>query len=159
MERANIEIIFMVDRSGSMSDVCSDGRSKMQHICHTLTNMVLYFKDKSEINVHITIHAFDDKIYNILERCQITSANIYDVLCKINKIIPKDSTNIEMALQDISATAAAIRDVNQKCEIVSIFMTDGEVSAGKTEVGLLSEFVDKSITNYFIANAVYSCHL
>ena len=150
LSKENIEIIFMVDRSGSMSDVCSDGRSKMQHICHTLTNMVLYFKDKSEINVHITIRAFDDEIYNILDRCQITSANIYDVLCKINKLTPKNSTNIEMALQDITATAAAIRDVNPKCEIVSIFMTDGEVSAGKTEVGVLSELVDKSITNYFI---------
>lgn len=150
LSREHIEIIFMVDRSGSMSDVCSDGQSKMQHICHTLTNMVLYFKDKTEINVHITIHAFDDKIYTILERCQITSTNIYDVLCQINKLIPKDSTNIEMALQDISTTAAAIREINPKCEIVSIFMTDGEVSAGSTEVGLLSELVDKSITNYFI---------
>ena len=66
LSRENIEIIFMVDRSGSMSDLCSDGRSKMQHICHTLNNMILYFKENSEIKAHITIHAFDNTIYNIV---------------------------------------------------------------------------------------------
>ena len=38
-----LEFLFTVDCSGSMSDICSDNRSKMQHIIHTLKNMILYY--------------------------------------------------------------------------------------------------------------------
>lgn len=150
LSRENIEIIFMVDHSGSMSDVCSDGRSKMQHICHTLNNMVLYFKDNSAIKAHITIHAFDDAIYNIVDRCKVNEENINEILLKINHITPKDSTNIELALKDIRITTENIRKQAIDSEIISIFMTDGEVSTGKSETGYLCELIDKSIHNYFI---------
>jgi hypothetical protein len=154
LSKENIDIIFMVDRSGSMSDLCSDGRSKMQHICHTLNNMVLYFKDNATIKAHITIHAFDNLIYNIVDRCKVNEKNINEILFKISHITPKDSTDIELALKDISATAEKIRNENVDSEIVSIFMTDGEVSAGKSETGFLCELVDKSIYNYFIGFGV-----
>jgi len=154
LSKENIEIIFMVDRSGSMSDMCSDGRSKMQHICHTLSNMVIYFNENQDINTHIIIHAFDDKIYNIIERCKITKDNLDEVLYKINHITPKNSTNIEMALKDISSTVEKIRSEKNTSEIVSIFMTDGEVSNGKSDPGYLSQIVDNSINNYFIGFGV-----
>ena len=70
------EFIFMIDCSGSMSDMCYDGRNKMQHIVHTLKNMILYFKENSNIKVNITIHAFDDNIYKIVDRTEINSDNI-----------------------------------------------------------------------------------
>ena len=150
LSKENIDIIFMVDRSGSMSDLCSDGRSKMHHICHTLNNMVLYFKDNSAIKAYITIHAFDNLIYNIVDRCKVNEENINEILFKISHITPKDNTDIELALKDISATSEKIRNENADSEIVSIFMTDGEVSVGKNETELLCELVDKSICNYFI---------
>jgi hypothetical protein len=154
LSKENIEMLFMVDCSGSMSDSCADGRSKMQHICHTLNNMILYFKDNSAINAFITIHAFDDKIYKIVDRCRITSENVEEILTKIKNIRPRDSTNIELALQDITETVKSIRAEYSNHEIISIFMTDGEVSAGKNGVGSLTELVNKSITNYFIGFGV-----
>jgi len=154
LSRENIEMLFMIDCSGSMSDPCSDGRTKMQHICHTLNNMILYFRDNSSINAFITIHAFDDKIYKIVDRSRITSENVEEILTKIKNIRPRDSTNIELALQDITTTVESIRAEYGNHEFVSIFMTDGEVSAGKNEVGYLSELVNKSITNYFIGFGV-----
>jgi hypothetical protein len=146
----NHDIIFMVDRSGSMSDMCSDGRSKMQHICHTLTNMINYIKNNKSINAYITINAFDDIIYNVVERCQITDDNSYSILCKIPKLYPKNSTNIELALNNINETAINIKQLYPNNQITSIFMTDGEVSTGKNDPEFLSEIVDKSIANYFI---------
>jgi hypothetical protein len=148
------EILFMVDCSGSMSDDCSDGRSKMQHIRHTLSNMVLYFKNNQAINAFITIHAFDDKIYNIVDRCKITADNIQEIQTKISLITPRDCTNIELALQDINSTVETIRSSYENHEIVSIFMTDGEVSTGRNEVGYLSELVNRSINNYFVGFGV-----
>jgi hypothetical protein len=56
------DFMFQIDCSGSMSDICSDDRSKMQHILHTLKNMILYFKENPSLNVYVTIHAFDDNI-------------------------------------------------------------------------------------------------
>ena len=35
-----LEIVFQLDRSGSMIDICSDGRSKMLHIIHTISTNV-----------------------------------------------------------------------------------------------------------------------
>jgi len=148
------EILFMVDCSGSMSDECSDGRSKMQHIRHTLSNMVLYFKNNPAINAFITIHAFDDKIYNIVDRCKIVNDNIQEIQTKISQITPKDCTNIELALQDINLTVDSIRSSYENHEFVSIFMTDGEVSTGNNEVRYLSELVNKSINNYFVGFGV-----
>ena len=37
-----LDFLFSVDCSGSMSDICSDGRSKMQHIIHTLKNIIIF---------------------------------------------------------------------------------------------------------------------
>ena len=63
-----IEFLFVIDCSGSMSDKCSDGRTKMQHIIHTLKNMVIFFKDHPNINLFVTINAFDSEFYHIVER-------------------------------------------------------------------------------------------
>ena len=61
----NFEFIFNIDCSGSMSDICTDGRSKQHHINHRLKNMMWFFHDNQNISAYITIFAFDDKIYNI----------------------------------------------------------------------------------------------
>jgi len=49
------EFIFVIDNSGSMTDLCSDKRTKMQHIIHTLKKMVIYFNENPDIKVNITI--------------------------------------------------------------------------------------------------------
>ena len=71
-----LEIIFMVDCSGSMSDKCTDGRSKMQHVIHTLQNMITFFVENPKINVNITVTAFDTQIYTIVLRTKINCDNL-----------------------------------------------------------------------------------
>ena len=144
------EIIFMVDCSGSMSDTCSDGRSKMQHIVHTLKNMILYFKENSSIKFHITIYSFDSHIYDVLERSIVTNENFAEILEKVDTIIPRESTNIEDALLKVLEYTNKIKTDFPNSNISHIFMTDGEVTSGNKNAEDLSLLVDRTITNAFI---------
>jgi len=144
------EFIFMVDRSGSMSDICSDGRDKMQHILHTLKNMIIYFKDNKSLRVYVNIFAFDDKIEEIVSRTDINEENIDAIISKINRISPRNSTNIENALISIKCTIDKIQLENPTHNISNIFMTDGEATAGNCNIDYLSGLVDRNITNSFI---------
>jgi len=144
------EFIFMVDCSGSMSDICSDGRDKMQHIIHTLKNMILYFKENSSIKVYITINAFDDTIYKIVNRTEITEDNIDSIIAKVDRISPRNSTNIECALINVKCTIDQIMSSYPTHNICNIFMTDGQATAGSEDIEYLSGLVDRNITNAFI---------
>jgi len=143
------EFVFTVDCSGSMSDNCSDGRTKMQHIIHTLKNMILYFKENS-VQASITIHAFDHKIYKIIERTFITEENYAGIITKIDQITPRGSTDIEKALESSKEMIMRIKSEFPTHNISHIFMTDGEVTAGNGNPDVLSEIVDRSVTNAFI---------
>lgn len=143
------EFIFMVDRSGSMSDMCSDGRDKMQHILHTLQNMIIYFKDNSA-NVYINIFTFDDTICEVVERTVINETNLNSIIAKIKTITPRASTNIEKALIIIKHTINKIRLNNPTHNISNIFMTDGVATDGNCDISYLYELVDRNITNAFI---------
>ena len=143
------EFVFTVDCSGSMSDSCSDGRTKMQHIIHTLKNMILYFKENS-VQASITIFAFDHKIYKIIERTFITEENFTGIIKKIDQITPRGSTDIEKALETSKEMIMRIKSEFPTHNISHIFMTDGEVTAGNGNPDFLSEIVDRSVTNAFI---------
>lgn len=148
------EFIFMIDCSGSMSDRCSDGRNKMQHIIHTLKNMILYFKENPVIKNHITIHSFDDKIYNILERSKINDSNFNEIITKIEQIMPRGSTNIELALENVNEMITMIRVAYPQHNICNIFMTDGDANIGNRDYTSLSQMVDRTVTNAFIGFGV-----
>jgi uncharacterized protein YegL len=150
LSQEELEFIFMIDCSGSMSDQCSDGRTKMQHIIHTLKNMILYFRENPSIKVHITIDAFDDKIHRVLERSSITDDNFNSIIAKVDKILPRGSTNIEIALKSISSTVTDIREKFCSSNIINIFMTDGDATSGNMSHSYLANIVDKTITNAFI---------
>ena len=148
------EIIFMVDRSGSMSDISSDGREKMQHILHTLKNMIIYFKDNKSAMVYLNVFAFDNIIEEIVSRTDINEENIDEIISKINKIEPRNSTDIEKALISIKCTIDKIQLQNPTHNISNIFMTDGEPTVGRHDVIYLSGLVDRNITNAFIGFGV-----
>ena len=150
MSQEQHEFIFMVDRSGSMSDMCSDGREKIQHILHTLKNMIIYFKDNKSANVYVNIFAFDDIIEEIVARTVINEENIDKIISKINKITPIASTDIEKALVSIKTTIDKIRLKNPTHNICNIFMTDGEATSGNCNYNYLSNLIDTQITNAFI---------
>lgn len=149
LSQEEFEFIFMIDCSDSMADNCSDGISKMNHTIHTLKNMILYFKENS-IKIHITVNSFDNEIYNIIERCIITEDNYISIIDNIEKIVPKEMTNIELALKSVKNTISQIKKHYLQQNIISIFMTDGEATVGNSNHNYLSGLVDRSVKNIFI---------
>lgn len=146
----HIHILFTIDCSGSMQDMCADGRTKMSHILHTLENMVRLFHTYSNINVSIHINAFDSKIYEITSNIpDIKSANIETIITQIKGIYPRGSTNIELALQSASEHMSSTR-VPIDCQKVHLFLTDGEVTKGSQEHSTLAALVPPDTTNIFI---------
>lgn len=145
-----LDFVFVVDCSGSMSDRCSDDRSKMQHIIHTLKNMIIFLHECSSINVNITINAFDMQIYKIVEHVKISDDNFNELLAKVDRIQPKGNTNIEYALRNSADYIQELKTTYPANIINHIFMTDGEATDGSREIELLKTLVVDNIMNAFI---------
>ena len=145
-----LELVFSVDQSGSMSDACSDGRSKMQHIIHTLKNMIMYFRENPDIKVYITIDAFDDNIYSVVERSAVTPDNLSELIAKIEIIMPRGSTDIEKALVHAGNRVQQLQTEFPSHTICHVFMTDGVANTGEQRTDELMRLVNRDITSAFI---------
>jgi uncharacterized protein YegL len=149
-----LDFLFIVDCSGSMIDLCSDGRTKMQHIIHTLKNMILFFHEHPTAKVNITIYAFDSQIYSIVSRTKITNENLHKIIFMIEKITPKGCTNIELALRKSAEEINKLRREFPTNIVNHIFMTDGKATDGLTNIELLSNIVNPDVINAFIGFGV-----
>jgi len=154
------EFVFMTDCSGSMSDVCADGRTKMQHIIHTLKNIIAFFLENSFVEIYISIYSFDHKIYTILERTIINESNYSEILVKVDKIYPMGSTNIELALEHSKKYISILQTDFPDHEIIQIFMSDGEITEGSNNYDLLYSHINTNVYNSFIGFGIeHDAHL
>ncbi len=152
INKNHIHMFFTIDTSGSMSDVCQDGRTKMSHILHTLENMLRIFHENRECNISVHVQAFDTVIKTVISNVpNIHDANIEELIVLINqKIKPCGSTNIELALQEANTTIASYYTANPNHEIIHIFLTDGDITTGSRDQTHLLELVPKNCINVFI---------
>ena len=147
----HIHIFFTIDGSGSMSDMCVDGRSKMQHIHYTLENMIRIFCETPECNISVHIQSFDSKIEKHIQHIpNIKEVNFEQIIEKIKKIIPGGSTNIEIALKSAGQQITEYKETNPDHEVVHIFLTDGEITDGSRDNKLLKSYVPTDCPNIFI---------
>jgi Mg-chelatase subunit ChlD len=143
--------VFNVDCSGSMSDTCNDGRTKMDHANHTLINMISYFAQHPELMVSISVFAFDCSIYNIITNEEVTEENLDKLIQNVKKIRPKDMTNIEKALVNSRDYIASFNNnIDSDVYVSHIFMTDGDATQGETVPLKLKEYVSPLVSNIFI---------
>lgn len=143
--------VFTIDRSGSMTDTCADGRTKQQHIAHTFKNMIWFFHDHPHIRVRISIFLFDYEVVQMLDRVIITSENIDAIIKKIDLIRPRGDTNIELAIQtvnDFVRDEILLREIDS--EVSHIFMTDGDANRGETVPATLKKIVNNTFKNVFV---------
>ena len=142
---------FTTDCSGSMSDVCKDGRTKMEHIRHTMVNMLHYFADNEDATIFVQVSAFDDKIHEIIPTTEVTKANIGELVVAVNKMRPMNSTNIELALKDAALYIHDYLDNFPDHSVSHVFMTDGDATAGNFSPDCLASLVGDNCSNTFIA--------
>ena len=133
MKHEAINIFAQSDVSGSMSDICKDGRSKMDHIIHIWTNIIHYIADHPEYNVSLQLRGFDSNIHPYIDLTKITKENAVQLIKDVNNMRPMNTTNIELALTDF-ATASRER-------VYSLLMTDGDVTAGEKNINKLASIM------------------
>lgn len=161
----HIHMFFTIDASGSMNDNCSDGRTKMTHIHHTLENMLRIFHENKDCNISLHVQSFETIPRTIISDVEnISEANLEELILLSQKIRPEGSTNIELALQKTSEEITSYYTDNPEHEIVHIFLTDGDITDGTRSYDILIELVPKNCTNIFIGygkdhDSNLLCHL
>jgi len=143
---------FTTDCSGSMSDRCKDGRTKMEHIRHTMTNMMHFFADnEEEASIYVQVSAFDDQIHHIIATTLVTKDNVLALITAIDTMRPMQNTNIELALTDAASAVDAHLALYPDHVVSHIFMTDGDATAGICNPSVLASLVTDNCSNTFIA--------
>lgn len=149
-----IHIDYNIDKSGSMSEPCKDGNSKIQHIKFALQNMFQIFHKKTETNISVRIQSFDDEVYTVIETVEDikskTEEELNAIIAKINTMSPDKRTNIEKTLKETNAYLAPyIRD-NPSKRVAHILLTDGEITSGSKDKSYLKSLVNKDYPNIFL---------
>ena len=138
-------INIAIDGSASMSESCNDGKEKIQHIKHTVKNILNYILTKPEVNVVFNVFLFETKVTDILINETVTQENIEELKKKIDKIYADGATNIELALKKFIELSKDTSGV-----VSNIFMSDGYANEGITNSKQLTSFVNESVSNTFI---------
>jgi hypothetical protein len=148
-------ILFMLDRSQSMTDEVETNSTKMEHAKHTIKNIVelIVNSDENCPPVFIEVYVFDDEVEEVLPKIQITKENITEIITKIKSIQPRNSTNIELALEktrelmETNSTDNSPTKEYQQLQKTEIFLTDGLPTAGDTNISrLIKKQIEKSKT-------------
>ena len=142
-------VLFGVDVSASMSDLCADGRSKIHHATHTTKNLYRMFAARS--GVRTGLYGFDDRIKSVLLPADLTEATLDTCLQQIDRALyPCGGTNLERALKHAGACITDLKKTDPHRPVTHIFMTDGNATEGCLQVNALVQLVHGDATNIFI---------
>jgi len=145
-------IFFSNDISGSMSSLCENNKNtKMEHSNHTIRNILtLFSKYSKDVEIWVQVDAFDDQIDKIIPAQKVTEDNIDILLASVNKMRPRNSTNIELAINNANKVITQFQEENENFNVAHIFTTDGNATVGIQNIKSLSELVNKKFVNIFI---------
>ena len=148
-----IFILFTLDTSISMDELCKDGKSKMHHILNTFEHMVKFIAQHASANVSIAVDTFNLRIAHIIPTTRVTSDNAAELIAMVRKIRSNDSTDIELALLNAQAQLNKYHasNLDNTMQMFHVFLTDGEANHGITDPTILSELIQTNISqNMFI---------
>ena len=160
--------VLNIDRSGSMNDRCADGNTKMNHIHHTIVNMVEYFisvkKKYPNVKQYLSIIGFDHEPQLLCDCLEVTDSDTNTTIKDIiSKLIPRGATDIYSALKFANKHMKKIKNKNTGESslhgISHIFMSDGQITSGISDAKeILSKISQEQsqITNTFVGYG--TCH-
>jgi hypothetical protein len=119
------DVKFSIDRSGSMSDTCKDLKTKMQHIHHTMSNILRMFSECETSKFNVSVDAFDDKYDLIFDFQEINSTTVDEFIEKICKIYPRNSTNLVLPIQKTNEEMQNRKNLFPENKQLHILLTDG----------------------------------
>ena len=159
-------IVATVDRSGSMGDICSDHKTKMDQIHHTLKNMVNYLKNVNEnISLTLSIYGFDHSLITICENSEINEAFAKDLPNTFAALIPGGLTNIKLALDKAKEICASAqnnyKEDPETHKLIHFHLTDGHITEGEREESKLIKAVhtDHCVNAFMGFGTEHSSHL
>lgn len=152
--RKELHVHLNVDKSGSMSERCSDGSTKMHHIQHTLENILRIFHKKTEANISIHIKSFDSDIYTTVDTVENirnkTAEELDEIVAQIHNIAADGSTNIEKTLISAATQLKQVLKENLEKHIAHILLTDGQITDGKKNKTYLKSLINNDYPNIFL---------
>lgn len=119
------DVKFSIDRSGSMSDTCKDLKTKMQHIHHTMSNILRMFSECETGKFNVSVDAFDDNYDLIFDFQEINSTTVDEFIEKICKIYPRNSTNLVLPIQKTNEEMQNRKNSFPENKQLHILLTDG----------------------------------
>lgn len=139
--------VFTIDQSGSMDDICKDGKTKISHIRQTITHIIdflLASTQETGQRHYVSVVGFSNTATSICATQLVDSAFVCKLPTIVGRFRPSGPTSFEAALPLTSeALSAPIPDVAGKCvQRVNVFMTDGHITAGTTDVERLKTIYD-----------------
>ena len=154
VDKRPIYILFTVDTSISMEELCADGKSKMHHILNTFEHMIRFISQQTDANVTICVDTFNLKINHIIPDTRVTAENAEELIALVREIRPCDSTDIELALLNAQDKINRIHSSNaegDQTQLFHVFLTDGEANHGQTNPDKLVKLIQTEISqNMFI---------
>lgn len=143
------DIVFSIDSSGSMSDLCADNRSKLSHIKHTISNILRLIATNKEAKFNVFIQTFDDILNEIFDFTCITEENLEELIHKIEKIYPGCSTDLCLPLKSSHTKYKERRETHPNNHFIHIELTDGDDTCGNC-LSSLKENLCNDYKNIFI---------
>ena len=149
----HLKMYLNIDISGSMSEHCRDGKEKIHHIRTIIKNLLRELYNFKEQKIAIIVNGFESTVHKIMDIDNLLEQSLLvNVLPKIEKLVPLNSTNIEKALK----TATKILDLkiesdsNKENKVVHIMLTDGNATEGITNPDILKTFMPSSCKNILL---------
>lgn len=148
--RQKINLDISCDNSGSMSDYCTDGRTKMHHVSHTIKNIITSITKQKHL-ITMSVHSFDDKLDMIFENETPTLNNIHELHKKVEHIEPRGLTDVYKSVETQKTRSLQCLEKDKEITQFNITLTDGYTNTGvSTKSDIIAKQIPSGCTNVFI---------